>query len=117
VLSRKLEPTAGRSRLRGAGPAGLTAAFYLRCWAMRSRSMTASRKPAHACRFALPEYTPAESGAAAQIELIERLGVKFIFITRVGLDVPLNELADRFDSVFIPSGLERILGLSARARS
>jgi len=64
-------------------------------------------------RFALPEYRLPKAALRREIELIERLGVKFIFNTRVGLDVPLNELADRFDSSSSPSGLERILGLSA----
>ena len=41
---------------------------------------------------------------AREIELIERLGVKFIFNTRIGFDVPLNELDDRFDAVFLSIG-------------
>jgi NADH-quinone oxidoreductase subunit F len=39
-----------------------------------------------------------------EVELIERLGVKFVFNTRIGFDVTLNDLADRFDSVFISIG-------------
>ena len=55
-------------------------------------------------RFALPEYRLPKAALRREIELIERLGVKFIFNTRVGFDVPLNDLADRFDSVFISIG-------------
>jgi NADH-quinone oxidoreductase subunit F len=39
-----------------------------------------------------------------EIELIERLGVKFTFNTRVGVDVPLNDLDDHFDIVFLSIG-------------
>jgi len=107
VLSRKLEPTAGRSRISGAGPAGLTAAFYL---AMLGHEVTVYDSKSEAggmLRFALPEYRLPKARCGAKSKLIERLGVKFIFNTRVGLDVPLNELADRFDSVFISIGTWR----------
>jgi NADPH-dependent glutamate synthase beta subunit-like oxidoreductase len=39
-----------------------------------------------------------------EIDLIERLGVKFIFNTRIGFDISLNDLDDRFDAVFISIG-------------
>jgi len=107
VLSRKLEPTGRKIAISGAGPAGLTAAFYL---AMLGHEVTVYDSKSEAggmLRFALPEYRLPKAALRREIELIERLGVKFIFNTRVGLDVPLNELADRFDSVFISIGTWR----------
>ena len=55
-------------------------------------------------RFALPEYRLPKSALQREIDLIERLGVKFIFNTRIGFDIPLNDLDDRFDAVFISIG-------------
>ena len=55
-------------------------------------------------RFALPEYRLPKPVLRREIELIERLGVKFVFNTRVGTDIPLNELDDRFDAVFLSIG-------------
>jgi NADH-quinone oxidoreductase subunit F len=107
VLSYKLEPTGRKIAIAGAGPAGLTAAFYL---AMLGHDVTVYDSKAEAggmLRFALPEYRLPKAALRREIELIERLGVKFIFNTRVGFDVPLNELADRFDSVFISIGTWR----------
>ena len=104
VLSRKLEPTGRKIAISGAGPAGLTAAFYL---AMLGHEVTVYDSKSEAggmLRFALPEYRLPKAALRREVELIERLGVKFIFNTRIGLDVPLNELADRFDSVFISIG-------------
>ncbi len=104
ILSRKLEPTGRKIAISGAGPAGLTAAFYL---AMLGHDVTVYDSKSEAggmLRFALPEYRLPKAALRREVELIERLGVKFIFNTRVGLDVPLNELADRFDSVFISIG-------------
>ena len=107
VLSRKLEPTGRKIAISGAGPAGLTAAFYL---AMLGHEVTVYDSKSEAggmLRFALPEYRLPKAVLRREVELIERLGVKFIFNTRVGFDVPLNELADRFDSVFISIGTWR----------
>jgi NADPH-dependent glutamate synthase beta subunit-like oxidoreductase len=88
----------------GAGPAGLTAAFYS---ALLGHDVTVyDSKPAAGgmLRFALPEYRLPKSALEREIDLIEKLGVKFVLNTRIGFDVPLNDLDDRFDAVFISIG-------------
>jgi NADPH-dependent glutamate synthase beta subunit-like oxidoreductase len=55
-------------------------------------------------RFALPEYRLPKSVLHREIELIQRLGVKFALNTRVGVDLSLNELDECFDSVFLAIG-------------
>ncbi len=55
-------------------------------------------------RFALPEYRLPKPVLRREMELIERLGVKFVFNTRVGFDMPLNELDERFDAVYLAIG-------------
>ena len=52
----------------------------------------------------LPEYRLPKAVLRREIELIERLGVKFTFNTRIGFDMSLNELDDRFDAVFLSIG-------------
>jgi NADH-quinone oxidoreductase subunit F len=104
IVARKLEPTGRKIAIAGAGPAGLTAAFYL---AMLGHDVTVYDSKAEAggmLRFALPEYRLPKAALAREIDLIERLGVKFIFNTRVGVDIPLNDLDDRFDAVFLSIG-------------
>ena len=104
ILARKLEPTGRKIAIAGAGPAGLTAAFYL---AMLGHDVTVYDSKSEAggmLRFALPEYRLPKGSLRREIELIERLGVKFVFNTRVGFDIPLNELDDRFDMVFLSIG-------------
>lgn len=55
-------------------------------------------------RFAIPEYRLPKSVLRRELDLIERIGVKMVFNTRVGFDLPLNELASRFDAVFLSIG-------------
>ncbi len=104
ILSRRMSPTGRKIAIVGAGPAGLTAAFYL---ALLGHDITVYDSKAEAggmLRFALPEYRLPKTTLRREIETIERLGVKFVFNTRVGFDLPLNELDDNFDSTFLSIG-------------
>jgi NADH-quinone oxidoreductase subunit F len=104
IVGRKFEPTGRKVAIVGAGPAGLTAAFYL---AMLGHDVTVYDSKSEAggmLRFALPEYRLPKGILRREIELIERLGVKFSFNTRVGVDLALNDLDDHFDMVFLSIG-------------
>ena len=104
IIARKLEATGRKIAVVGAGPAGLTAAFYL---AMLGHEVTVHDSKSEAggmLRFALPEYRLPKSILRREIELIERLGVKFSFNTRVGVDLALNDLEDHFDMIFLSIG-------------
>jgi len=104
ILARKLEPTGRKIAVVGAGPAGHTAAFYL---AMLGHDVTVFDSNSEAggmLRFALPEYRLPKNALRREIELVERLGVKYRFNTRVGADISLNELDDNFDMIFLAIG-------------
>ncbi|MGZ4787494.1 MAG: FAD-dependent oxidoreductase [Terriglobales bacterium] len=104
IVARRLPHTGRKIAVAGAGPAGLTCAFYL---AMLGHEVTVYDSLPSAggmLRFALPEYRLPKSVLSKEIELIERLGVKFVFNTRVGTDVALNDLESDFDAVFIAIG-------------
>jgi len=55
-------------------------------------------------RYALPEYRLPKQVLDKEIELIERLGVKFEFNTVVGESLGLNDLAGKYDAVFLAIG-------------
>jgi NADH-quinone oxidoreductase subunit F len=104
IAARKLPPTGRKIAVAGSGPTGLTAAFYL---AMLGHDVTIFEEHGEAggmLRFAIPEYRLPKSVLRRELDLIERIGVKTVFNTRVGFDLPLNELASRFDAVFLSIG-------------
>src|SRR5450631_1928613 len=104
IKARKLEPTGRKVAVAGSGPTGLTAAFYL---AMLGHDVTIFEERSEAggmLRFAIPEYRLPKSVLRRELDLIERIGVKMVFNTRVGFDIPLNELASSFDAVFLSIG-------------
>ncbi len=104
LLRRRLEPTGRKVAIAGAGPAGLSAAFYL---AMLGHDVTVYDGKSEAggmLRFAIPQYRLPKEVLRREIELIERTGVSFVFDTKVGTDVLLADLEDRFDAVFVSIG-------------
>jgi NADPH-dependent glutamate synthase beta subunit-like oxidoreductase len=104
ILARRLPPTNRKIAVAGAGPTGLTAAFYL---AMLGHDVTIFEEHSEAggmLRFAIPEYRLPKSVLRRELDLIERVGVKMVFNARVGFDLPLNDLAKQFDAVFLSIG-------------
>jgi NADH-quinone oxidoreductase subunit F len=104
IVARKLPATGHRVAVAGSGPTGLTAAFYL---AMLGHDVTIFEERGEAggmLRYAIPEYRLPKSVLRRELDLIEGVGVKMVFNTRVGFDLSLNELAAQFDAVFLSIG-------------
>ena len=104
VLERRLEATGQRVAVVGAGPTGLTCAYYL---ALRGHQVTCyEARPAAGgmLRYALPDYRLPQRVLDKEIELIERVGVEFRFNVEVGTDVTLNDVAEQYDAVFLSIG-------------
>ena len=111
-------PTGRKVAIVGAGPTGLTAAFYL---ALLGHEVTVYDSHAEAggmLRYALPEYRLPKAVLDREIEIIRRLGVQFVFNTPIGDDVSLNDLdAQVRRGVPVDRHLEGRLGLPARHRA
>ena len=104
IRSHKLAPTGHKVAVAGSGPTGLTAAFYL---AMLGHDVTVFEERSEAggmLRFAIPEYRLPKAVLRRELDMIEGVGVKMLFNARVGFDLPLNDLADQFDAVFLSVG-------------
>jgi NADH-quinone oxidoreductase subunit F len=104
IAARKLPPTGKRVAVAGAGPTGLTAAFYLALLGHEVVVYDGKAQAGGMLRYALPEYRLPNNVLDRELELIESLGVKFEFNVRVGFDVTLNELDSNYDAVFISIG-------------
>jgi NADH-quinone oxidoreductase subunit F len=104
ILDCRQAPTGKRIAIVGAGPAGLTAAFYL---ALLGHTVTVYESRPEAggmLRYALPEYRLPKSILAREIDLIREAGVEFSLSTAVGTDVSFELLETQFDSIFLSIG-------------
>jgi NADH-quinone oxidoreductase subunit F len=104
VKARRLPDTGKRIAIVGAGPTGLTAAFYLRLLGHQVTVYESKPEAGGMLRYALPEYRLPRKILKKEIELIERLGINFVYNVRVGFDITLNDLDVKYDGVFLGIG-------------
>ena len=104
VIALQQPPTGKQIAIAGAGPAGLTAAFYLALLGHGVTVFESRPEPGGMLRYALPEYRLPKSVLAREIEVICRMGAEFNLGVRVGTDVSFEELSSRFDAVFLSVG-------------
>jgi NADPH-dependent glutamate synthase beta subunit-like oxidoreductase len=107
IVEKQRPRTGKKIGIVGAGPAGLTAAFYLSLLGHEVVVHESHAEPGGMLRFALPAYRLPRDVLDREIEIIRRLGVRFVFNTHIGKDVALATLEREFDAVFLSLGTWR----------
>ena len=103
-LPEKALPTGKNVAIVGAGPAGLTAAYFLARAGHGVTVYDAMPQGGGMLRYGIPEYRLPKAVLDQEIELIEKMGVEFIYNTRVGVDISLDYLKEIYDAVFLGIG-------------
>jgi NADPH-dependent glutamate synthase beta subunit-like oxidoreductase len=92
----------------GAGPAGLTAAFYLRKQGHAVSLFESSSQAGGMMRYGIPEYRLPRNVLDKEIKDILDLGIKFQPNQSLGKDLSLDQLKnDGFDAVFLGVGAQQ----------
>jgi NADH-quinone oxidoreductase subunit F len=104
LMDEKLNPTGKRIGIVGAGPAGLTAAFYLVRLGHAVTIYDAFEKPGGILRYGIPQYRLPHQVLDKETELISRLGVQFEMGKRLGKDFDLNNLLEVHDAIYLAFG-------------
>ena len=115
----RIEPQPGEATgksvaIVGAGPAGLTAAFYLRQKGHACTLYDAHPLPGGMLRYGIPEYRLPRPALDEEIRVIERLGATFRMNSRWGSDFSLAELRESNDAVFVGIGAQLTQGLRCK---
>lgn len=76
----------------GGGPAGLSAAYYLACMGYKPTVFEKNEKPGGMLTYGIPSYKLEKDVIAAEIDVIEKLGVEIKCGVEVGKDVTIAEL-------------------------
>jgi len=88
----------------GAGPAGLTVAYYLVSKGHEVTVFDAFPEPGGMMRYGIPDYRLPRERLDKDINEILELGAVFRGNTTVGKEITLDQLKKEFDALFIASG-------------
>ena len=101
----------------GAGPSGLAAAHDLRVRGYSVTLFDANDAPGGLLRTGIPAYRMPREALARDVQRVLSIGVKFVGGRRLGADLRLSELADRYDAVYLAVGAHRPLTLGIQGEA
>lgn len=105
LLSDSLEKNNRRVAIIGAGPAGLSAAYYLSMLGYQVEIFEKLAAAGGMMRYGIPEYRLPYDSLDKDINYILSLGVKINYNIEVGKDIMMAKLHTDFDAVYAATGL------------
>lgn len=112
LLQDSIEQKSKKIAVIGAGPAGLSAAYYLSLMGYKVKIFEKLNAAGGMMRYGIPEYRLPYEQIDKDINYILSLGVEIQYNTTIGTDITLEKLNNEFDAVFAATGLH--LGRSTR---
>jgi formate dehydrogenase major subunit len=110
-VPRKDAASGKRVAIVGAGPAGLSAAYFLLRRGHGAVLFDAHDEPGGMLRYGIPAFRLPHDVLAQEIDVIRLLGGEFRMGVRLGADVTLDELQRNFDAVLLAIGAQGSRGL------
>ena len=107
IINPEILPPNGHSvGIIGAGPSGLTAAYYL---ALKGFDVTIYESKSHAggmIMYGIPKYRLPLDSIDKQVDYMKSIGVKINFNTKVGKDISFDELKKKHEAIMVGIGFE-----------
>ena len=100
----------------GAGPAGLSCAYFLALLGHRVTVFEAKKEPGGVLRWGIPEYRLPKKVLKRDLERIFSLPIELKTNVRIGKTIPFGELS-RFDAIFLSPGAGISTPLSIKGES
>ncbi|MGK2943646.1 MAG: FAD-dependent oxidoreductase [Desulfuromonadales bacterium] len=98
------EATGKKVIVVGAGPAGLTCAYYLALEGHKVKIIDMLTEPGGTVAVGIPDYRMPRPLLQREADIITALGVEIEYGVKLGRDVSLRELKDQYDSAFLGTG-------------
>lgn len=98
------EPNGKKVAVVGAGPAGLSCAYFLSIKGYSVEIFESEEKGGGMLRYGIPAYRLPKDILDKEIENIEKMGVKIRYSKRLGRDFTVQSLKSEFDAVFVAVG-------------
>ncbi|MCR5333070.1 MAG: FAD-dependent oxidoreductase [Bacilli bacterium] len=91
----------------GAGPAGLSAAYYLAVMGFRPTVFEKNKKPGGMLMYGIPSYKLEKDVIEAEIDIIKKLGVEIKCGVEVGKDITIDQLKEQgYKAFYIAIGCQ-----------
>jgi formate dehydrogenase major subunit len=90
----------------GAGPAGLTCGYYLSTEGYDVDIFEGEEKAGGWLRYGIPEYRLPKKVLDREIEIMCKNGMRIHYNKRLGKDILLSDLSDKYDAVFVGIGAQ-----------
>jgi glutamate synthase (NADPH/NADH) small chain len=97
-------PTGKKVAIVGCGPAGLTVAGDLAKLGHEVTIFEALHQPGGVLMYGIPEFRLPKAIVSAEVDYVEKLGVKIIYNAVIGRFLTVDELSEQYDSVFLGTG-------------
>jgi NADPH-dependent glutamate synthase beta subunit-like oxidoreductase len=89
----------------GAGPCGLSAAYYLSHRGYKVVVYEKERKPGGVLSFLIPEFRYPQEVLGSEIEVLKSTGFELKCRVEIGKDMSMDELLENYDAIFIAIGV------------
>lgn len=92
----------------GAGPAGLSCAYYLALTGYKPTIFEKNEEPGGMLRYGIPSYKLEKDLLAAEIDVIRELGVEICCGVEIGKDITIEELREQgYKGFYVAIGCQR----------
>ena len=92
----------------GAGPAGLSCAYYLALTGYKPTIFEKNEEPGGMLRYGIPSYKLEKDPLAAEIDVIRELGVEIRCGVEIGKDITIEELREQgYKGFYVAIGCQR----------
>ena len=106
-MSNTAPDTGHKVAVIGAGPAGLTAAFYLRKKGHQVTIFEAREKPGGMMRYGIPNYRLPQDVLEKEIQAVLSPGIELRTAQKLGVDYEIDQLKQEgFEAVFVAVGAQ-----------
>ena len=101
----EVKPKTGKkTAIIGAGPAGLTAAYYLAVDGIEAEIFEAAPDPGGMLRYGIPPYRLPNEIIDSEVKNITDLGVKIHYNKKLGSNISYKEIKQKFESCILTIG-------------
>ncbi len=108
----EVEPESGKKvAVIGAGPGGISAAYFLACQGHKVEVFEASQHSGGMLRYGIPPYRLPNEIIDKEVEAITALGVKIHYNQKLGDNLKYEQLNNTFDAVILAIGSQSGTGI------